>query len=201
MRAIAMALLVVAGLTGTAHALTPTETVQRRVEQAIQAMAQAPRGPDGAAVRRAGIRRAADELFDWNEMARRSLGRHWEVRSPAERADFVAVYTALMARAYLGKIDQYGGEPILYLGERIDGNQALVQTRVVAGRRGEVPIEYRLHKLGDRWAAYDVSVDNVSLVATYRSQFDRILQAGTFDDVLKRMRAKDAAARLADAVR
>lgn len=201
MRTIALALLVVAGFTGTAQALTPTETVQRRVEQAIQAMSLAPRGPDGAAVRRAGIRRAADELFDWNEMARRSLGRHWDVRSPAERADFVNVFTALMARAYLGKIDQYGGETVVYLGERIDGKQALVQTRVITSKRADVPIEYRLHKVGDRWAAYDVSVDNVSLVVTYRSQFDRIMQAGNFADVMKRMRAKEAEARLADASR
>ena len=189
-RAVVMALVGIAMAAATAQALTPTETVQARVDQAVRALA-----PTGAAtdadLRRAQVRRAADGLFDFEEMGRRTLGRHWADRPTAEREEFVRLFTGLMARAYLGKIDRYAGEAITYVGERVDGDQASVQSRVVTAKKSEIPIEYRLHRVGDRWAAYDVFVENVSLVATYRSQFDRIIQAGGFPDLLKRLRDKE----------
>ena len=77
---------------------------------------------------------------------------------------------------------------------------ALVKSRVITAKKTEVPVEYRLHRLGDRWAAYDVLIDNVSLVSTYRSQFDRIIQSGGFSDLLKRMRDKEREGSTADAV-
>ena len=75
-----------------------------------------------------------------------------------------------------------------------------VKSRVITAKKTEVPVEYRLHRLGDRWAAYDVLIDNVSLVSTYRSQFDRIIQSGGFSDLLKRMRDKEREGSTADAV-
>ena len=100
MRAAAMALVVVMTAAGAVQALTPTETVQRRVAEAVQTLSQPPRGnPDGAAERRADIRRVADGLFDFTEMSRRALGRHWADRSAAERDEFVRLFTELMARA------------------------------------------------------------------------------------------------------
>ena len=74
-----------------------------------------------------------------------------------------------------------------------------MQSRVVTAKKSEIPIEYRLHRVGDRWAAYDVLVENVSLVATYRSQFDRIIQSGGFPDLLKRLRDKDREGATAEA--
>ena len=193
MRILMIALMLVMAA-GTAQALTPTETVKSRVEQAMQTVGQASRGtPDGAAERQRGIRQAAVSLFDFAEMSRRALGRHWADRTAAERGEFVALFTELMARAYMGKIDRYAGEAITYVGERVDGEQATVQSRVVTPKKSEVPIEYRLHRVGDRWAAYDVLVENVSLVGTYRSQFDRIIQTSSFADLLRRLREKESA--------
>jgi phospholipid transport system substrate-binding protein len=186
---------------GAAQAMTPTETVQQRVAEAVQILSQPPRStPDGAEERRVEIRRVADGLFDFTEMSKRTLGRHWADRSAAEREEFVRLFTDLMARAYLGKLDRYAGEAITYVGERVDGGQASVQSRVVTAKKTEVPIEYRLHRVGERWAAYDVLVENVSLVATYRSQFDRVIQSGGFADLLKRLRDKDKEGATADAV-
>jgi phospholipid transport system substrate-binding protein len=199
MRAAAMALVVLM-TAGAAQAMTPTETVQQRVAEAVQTLSQAPRStPDGVEQRRVEIRRAADGLFDFTEMSKRTLGRHWADRSAAEREEFVRLFTDLMARAYVGKIDRYAGEAITYVGERVDGAQASVQSRVVTAKKSEVPIEYRLHRVGERWAAYDVLVENVSLVATYRSQFDRIIQTGGFADLMKRLRDKDKEGATADA--
>lgn len=190
------ALLLSATVTG-AQALTPTETVKTRVETALRNLSQrAATTPAMTEQRRAELRRAADALFDFTEMGRRALGRHWTDRTPAERQEFVALFTDLIARSYIGKIDQYAGESITYTAERIDGDEASVQSRVITAKGSQIPVEYRLHRVDDGWSAYDVFVENVSLVGTYRSQFDRIIRTDSFAGLLQRLRDKG---RVADA--
>ncbi|HEV8441562.1 MAG TPA: ABC transporter substrate-binding protein [Methylomirabilota bacterium] len=191
MRALILA-LGIATAAGAAQAMTPTETIQTRVDKALQTLSQTPAPTPEAAERRQNeIRRVADGLFDFTEMSRRALGRHWAERSQSERDEFVKLFADLMARAYLGKMDRYAGESISYVAERIEGDLAVVNSRVITAKRSEVPIEYRLRRVGERWAAYDILIENVSLVGTYRSQFDRIIQTGSFAELLKRMRQKE----------
>jgi phospholipid transport system substrate-binding protein len=187
-----MTALALAWAAGAAQAITPTEAVQGRVDRALQTLSRMPAGtPQAAAERQAEIRRVADALFDFTEMSRRALGRHWTDRSQGERDEFVKLFSDLMARAYLGKMDRYAGEAITYVGERIEGDLATVNSRVITAKKSEVPVEYRMRRVGDRWAAYDILIDNVSLVGTYRSQFDRIIQTSSFAELLKRMRQKE----------
>ena len=180
------------GLTASvAAALTPTETVKSRVDEALQSLSQTA-NPTAQAVerRRVDIRRAADTLFDFPDMSRRALGRHWTDRTPAEREEFVRLFTDLIARSYIGKIDRYAGESIAYVGERVDGEEASVRSQVVTAKGSKIPVEYRLHRANDVWTAYDVLIENVSLVGTYRSQFDRIIKAESFATLLRRLREK-----------
>jgi phospholipid transport system substrate-binding protein len=178
--------------TTAARALTPTETVKSLVDEALQGLDRTA----GSTVdtRRAEMRRVADSLFDFSEMSRRALGRHWADRTAAERDEFVRLFTDLMARAYIGKIDRYAGEAIAYTGERVDGDEATVQSEVVTAKGSRIPVEYRLHRLRDAWSAYDVFVENVSLVGTYRSQFDRVIRTESFEGLLERLREKDRVA-------
>jgi phospholipid transport system substrate-binding protein len=174
-----------------AAALTPTETVKSRVDEALQSLSQTSASSGGAAERRrAEIRRAADTLFDFPDMSRRALGRHWTDRTPAEREEFTRLFTDLIARTYIGKIDRYAGESIAYVGERVDGDEASVRSQVITAKGSQIPVEYRLHRANDTWTAYDVLIENVSLVGTYRSQFDRIIKAESFADLLRRLREK-----------
>ena len=180
------------GLTASvAAALTPTETVKSRVDEALQSLSKtANPGAEASERRRADIRRAADTLFDFPDMSRRALGRHWTDRTPAEREEFTRLFTDLIARTYIGKIDRYAGESIAYVGERVDGDEASVRSQVVTAKGSQIPVEYRLHRANDGWTAYDVLIENVSLVGTYRSQFDRIIKAESFADLLRRLREK-----------
>jgi phospholipid transport system substrate-binding protein len=180
-------LLAAAGSSATAG---PTETVQRAVQQVFTQQ-------DGPAVkkvstaeRRADIRKVAENLFDFQEMSRRSLGPVWDTVSPAEKEEFVRLFTSLISNAYMGKIEQYTGEPITYQEERVDGDEASVRSRVVTPKGSEVGIEYRLYRTADRWAVYDINVDGVSLVGSYKAQFSRLLQRGSFADMLKQLRQK-----------
>ncbi|MGH7299873.1 MAG: MlaC/ttg2D family ABC transporter substrate-binding protein [Candidatus Rokuibacteriota bacterium] len=177
------------GLTASvAAALTPTETVKSRVDEALQNLSQT--GPEASERRRAEIRRAADSLFDFPEMSRRALGRHWADRTPAERQEFVRLFTELIAQSYIGKIDRYAGEPIAYTGERVDGDYASVRSEVVTAKGSQIPVEYRLRRANESWTAYDVLIENVSLIGTYRSQFNRVITTESFADLLRRLREK-----------
>jgi phospholipid transport system substrate-binding protein len=185
------ALLVCLTAATAAQAMTPTETVKSRVDQALQGLSQTTStAPESVERRRAEIRRAADSLFDFTEMSRRALGRHWTDRTVAERDEFVRLFTDLIARSYIGKIDRYAGETIAYTGERVEGDEASVRSQVVTAKGSQIPVEYRLHRINENWTAYDVFIENVSLVGTYRSQFDRIIKAGSFADLLQRLREK-----------
>ena len=175
-----------------AQAMTPTETVKSRVDEALQGLSQTTTSatPESAERRRTEIRRAADSLFDFTEMSRRALGRHWADRTAAERDEFVRLFTDLIARSYIGKIGRYAGEAIAYTGERVDGDEASVRSQVVTAKGSQIPVEYRLHRINENWTAYDVLIENVSLVGTYRSQFDRIIKSDSFADLLRRLREK-----------
>jgi phospholipid transport system substrate-binding protein len=175
---------------GTASPAGPTETVQTAVQQVFSQ----PGGPAvktvSTAQRRADIRKITENLFDFNEMSERSLGAAWTQASPAERQEFVRLFSALIATAYMGKIEQYAGEPITYVGERVDGDEAAVQSRVVTPKGSEVGIEYRMYRADGRWTVYDIHVDGISLVGSYKAQFNRIIQRGSFADLLKQLRLK-----------
>jgi len=185
---IIMAVLLAAA--GTATAASPTETVQTAVQQVFSQ----PGGPAvktvSTAQRRADIRKITESLFDFNEMSERSLGGAWTQASPAERQEFTRLFSTLIATAYMGKIEQYAGEPITYVGERVDGDEAAVQSRVVTPKGSEVGIEYRMYRADGRWTVYDIYVDGISLVGSYKSQFNRIIQRGSFADLLKQLRLK-----------
>ena len=166
-----------------------TEQLRARVERVIALLDDRELKARPAA-RRAALRTAATDIFDFAEITRRSLGRHWQATSPSEREDLVALMTALLERSYLSRIEQYSGERIVFAGETAEGDLATVRTRLVTKGGVETPIDYRLYKVGDRWMVYDVSVEGVSLVANYRSQFNKIIQTSSAHGLVERLRAR-----------
>jgi phospholipid transport system substrate-binding protein len=138
----------------------------------------------------------AAELFDFDEISRRALSRHWAARTPEEQAEFTRLFTDLLERTYVGRIESYSGESIVYLGEAVDGSFATVRSKVVTRRRTETPFDYRLHLRDGRWRVYDILIDHVSFVATYRSEFARIIQRESYAALVERLHKQnlDAAA-------
>lgn len=140
--------------------------------------------------RREAIRRYAGELFDFEEMTRRSLERHWDARTPAERAEFVQLFHHLLERSFIGKLDLYNGEKVAILGEAIDGDEVMVNTQVVTSQGDKVPVDYRMVRRGDRWRACDIVLGGVSIVENYRAQFDKIIQRASYAQLVKLVREK-----------
>jgi phospholipid transport system substrate-binding protein len=140
--------------------------------------------------RRTAVRKIANEIFDFNEIARRSLGRYWQPLTEPQRTEFVALFGDLLERSYISKIELYGGEKIVYSGERVEADLATVSTKIMTKNGTEVPVDYRLFKRGDRWMIYDVSVEGISLVSNYRTQFNKIIQTNGFNGLVEKMRTK-----------
>ena len=171
---------------------TPTEVIRVAVEQVAQVAEDADLGrPAAAERRRIEIRRIAENLFDFQEMARRSLARHWTDRTAEQRDEFVRLFGDLLERVYFGKLGNYSAERMVYVGETVDGDYATVRSKILTGRKGELPIEYRLHLVGSRWAVYDVVIDGMSFVSTYRAQFNRMIQTSSYDDLVQKLRTKE----------
>ena len=190
LRALTLTAILALVTAGTAVAGEPTDQVRRSVDEVLKIVQSQPDGP----ARRTAVRQAANRLFDFEETAKRALGPHWQQRTPAEHEEFVRLFSDLLEAAYVGKIDLYQGEKITYVGETVDGDQATVKTRIVTKQGNEVPVDYRLSREKDRWRVYDVIIEGVSLVADYRTQFNKIIQTSSYDDLVKRMRAKDFSA-------
>jgi phospholipid transport system substrate-binding protein len=90
----------------------------------------------------------------------------------------------------MGKIEGYKNERIVFEKEKIDGDFAVVESNVVTEREVEIPINYRLHKKGSEWLVYDVSIEGVSLVNNYRTQFNNIIMSSSYQELVKRMKTK-----------
>jgi phospholipid transport system substrate-binding protein len=194
---------VVATLTsnGPASAGVPTEQLRGRVDRVLRVLEEPDLKSEARATqRRTAIREIVYEIFDFRELSQRSLGPHWPARTPAERDEFVLLFADLLERSYIGKIEMYsGGERIQYTGEAIDGDQATVRTKIVTKQGTEIPVDYRMHRVGERWLVYDVAIEGVSLVANYRAQFNRIIRQSSFKGLVTQLATKRDEAQAADA--
>ena len=141
------------------------------------------------AERRTAVRKVAEEMFDMSEAAKRALGRHWQSRTPAEREEFIRLFADFLENTYLSKIVLYSGERMSYIGESIDGDFAIVRAKILRKQGAEVPVEARMLRRGDRWYVYDISVEGISLISNYRSQFNAIIQKSSYEQLVQRLRA------------
>src|SRR3990172_9952565 len=117
-----------------------TDQVKATVDQVIKILTDpALKGEQKTQERRAKARQVVLQRFGFNEMAKRSLGVHWSERTPQERAEFVKLYTDLLERAYVDRVEGYTGEKILYVGEAVDGNYSEVKSKIVTKKNQEVP--------------------------------------------------------------
>ncbi len=188
---VALACLLVLPVAGETWAGLATDQLKGAIDRVVKTLDDpAYKGEDKAPARRRAVRKVANDIFDFGEIARRSLARHWQSLTDKQREEFVMLFADLLERSYISKIELYGGEKILYTGERVEGDQASVATRIITKNGTDVPIDYRMLKRGDRWLVYDVNIEGVSLVSNYRTQFNKIIQTASYNDLVQKMRTK-----------
>ncbi len=172
----------------------PTDQLKSSIDK-VTTILEDPTLKDSAKVRdrRTAIRNVADDTFEFAEIAKRALARHWQSRTDKEREEFVALFADLLEHTYISKIELYSGEKIRYGREQLDGDFATVPTRITTKQGQEVPVDYRMLRHGDRWLVYDVVVEGVSLVSNYRTQFNKIIQTSSYADLVEKMKTKQEA--------
>ncbi|HIA35103.1 MAG TPA: ABC transporter substrate-binding protein [Candidatus Lambdaproteobacteria bacterium] len=138
-----------------------------------------------------GILKTIDGLFDFNLMARLSLGKeNWKPLSKSKRKEFSKLFVERLKQSYLDKLDLYTDEEVV-VGEakQTKKNRVEVLTFLVS-KDDKKEMTYKLYKSKKKgWLVYDVVVLGVSIVATYRSQFSGILKKGSMEQLLERMRS------------
>lgn len=136
------------------------------------------------------VEKIIDPIFDFREMAKRSLGIHWRDLTPEERQEFVPLFKDFLAKVYLGRIGPYNGEKVRFTSETVGTNYAEVDTQVVGKNGDQVPVVYLVKRKDGDWKVYDVVVDNISIDNNYRSQFDRVISRSSYQELVKRIKQK-----------
>lgn len=196
-RMLALAITVAVGLdwlAGARHtwalAAGPMEAVKGSIEDALRILADKElKGQDKTKERRQKLEAVVASRFSYEEMSRRALGAQWTKLSDPERQEFVELFRNLLLNSYADRVESYSGEPIHYVGERVEKDYGEVRTKVMLGQ-AEVPLDYRLINRAGDWRVYDVVIDGISLVSNYRGQFGKILKNGSYQDLVEQLRKK-----------
>jgi phospholipid transport system substrate-binding protein len=140
----------------------------------------------------ASIEAIAYDVFDFTTMSKLVLARNWRKMDTDQRAEFVREFKRNLSRTYGTRLDRYDQEDIEVFGTQVEPrNDVSVKTRIVGGEFNDAVITYRLRERKERWRIIDVVIEGVSLVSNYRSQFAEILNSGTIEDLLVKLRDKN----------
>ena len=173
-----------------AWAGAPTDQLRDGVRRVFKVLRDPTlKGEEKAADRQAAIRSIAYDIFDFGETAKLSLGQHWEQRTPAEREEFVRLFTDLIQRSYITKVEGYDSDKMAFRGETVAGDNATVRTTLLLNQGNQMPLDYRMHDTSGRWQVYDISIDGVSLIANYRAQFNKVIRTSSYDALVARLKS------------
>ncbi len=189
-------LLLMAGLAiapaparATATAGDPMSAVKETVHQVLTIVTD-PSYKSATSERREKLRRIIAPRFDFSDMARSAMGYHWRTLSQAQRDRFVQAFTGLLEASYMGKIEGYKGQKIIYIKQLQDGDLAQVNTSIVQPGGEPISVNYRLKQTNGGWKVYDVLIDQISLVGNYRNQFNRIINEKGYDKLVSAIKQK-----------
>jgi phospholipid transport system substrate-binding protein len=174
-----------------AHAGEPLEVVKSAVERSIGVL-QDPKlkPPDKKKERIEHLKEILNPTFDYEEMAKRTLGPHWRRRTPAEQEEFTRLFRAFLEKVYSDRVDLYDSERVVFGREIIDQDYAEVEAKVINTKGETSPVIYRLKRTDGKWKIYDAVVENLSIVNNYRSQFDRVISKSSFEELKRLLKEK-----------
>jgi phospholipid transport system substrate-binding protein len=175
-----------------ADANTPTQAVEYMVDSVLEVLKNKELSlPEKKKERRSRIRALIRNRFDFEEMAKRSLARHWKKRTSEEKKEFVALFSDLLEASYIGRIELYTDEKVSYDKEVIKrkGKYAIVSTSIIT-KKVDIPIDYKIILKNGKWWVYDVLIEGVSFISTYRSQYNKIIIKESYAKLIQRMKNK-----------
>lgn len=181
---------------GLAQELAPEKQLSDTIDKILEVVQKLP-GDGQATARRAQLGEVIKPHFDFAEMSKRSLGSYWSKATPDEKKEFVAVFSDLLSDTYLSKIETV--QPGMVKIEGADTfpdtstgtKRSVVKTKVT--NKGDVfPINYKLYSKGTGWKVYDVIIENIGLVANYRTEFAGIIRKDGISGLIKQLKSKSS---------
>jgi phospholipid transport system substrate-binding protein len=169
---------------------SPKAEMQRTIDDIIS-IATAHSDDAQKTVRREKLRTLINPKFNFSEMAKRSLGPNWNEITAEEQGEFTDVFSELLARTYLSKIETVKPGMVEVRSEQVELPRAVVKT-VVISKGDTFPIDYKLTYQNNSWQVYDVVIENIGLVANYRNEFSGIIRKEKFTGLMDRLRKKIA---------
>jgi phospholipid transport system substrate-binding protein len=175
---------------GVVRAGEPTDQLRIQLERVLKTVQDPEVKKEGRTAERRAVRKIAEEIFDFDDTAKRTLARHWAQRSPAERDEFIKLFSDVFEHAYLSKIELYQGERVTYLGDSLEAGVATVKTRFLTKQGSQLNVDYRMQRASSgRWLVYDVLIEGVSLVENYRNQFNSVIQRTSYQELVRMIKA------------
>jgi phospholipid transport system substrate-binding protein len=169
----------------------PLETVKGQITRVLEVLRNpALKGESGRKVKREEIRSISEEMFDFTELSRRSLGQNWNKFGPDQQEELIKLYKSLLKDAYADKITSYTDEKVIFKREITLSEKTVEVETMIVTKTSEVPINYRVIEKEGQWKVYDVVIEGVSLVSNYRAQFREILANQTPEALLETLRKK-----------
>jgi phospholipid transport system substrate-binding protein len=191
--ATALALSLSAGWPSFGYAVGAADALRPTIDKVLRILADPElKSEDKARERRAALRAVIEPAIDFPEAARRTLALHWRNRTDVERDEFVTLFKNLVMHSYIRPMELYAGETVQIVGESPSVETTTVSTRIQRRQGESVPVEYRMHLRGTRWLIHDVVLEGVSLVSNYRGQFNTIIQTSSYEELVRRIRARVA---------
>ena len=184
--------LLLVSVTSRVQAGEPQEKVRETIDAVLAVLQdKSLQGQENTGKRREKMRQAVYQRFGFEEMAQRALGQYWPKRTSVEKKEFIALFSDLLERSYITKIEGYTGEQkVLYTKETIDKDYASVRTEIVVKRDANVEVLYQLLQRNGNWQVYDIVIEGVSLVNNYRTQFYNIISRESYEALVKKLKLK-----------
>jgi len=181
--------------------LAPDQLVQKVTEEVLSAI----KGDKQLAAgdKQKALKLAEEKVLpyiDFEESTRLAVGRAWPQATPEQRKKLVAEFRNMLVRTYSNAIEAYEGQTLKVLpsrGGKPDAkDEATVRAQFVRAGGKPLPIEFQMRKNGDTWKVFDIAVEGISLVLTYRSEFDAVVKQEGVDGLIKRLTQKNSPAKL-----
>jgi len=168
----------------------PEAVIRKTVDEAFAVLKdKSLQGQEKRAQRIAALRKIADRVFDWGEIARSSLGSSWRTLDAGQRTRFVEVFKDILSAQYMDDIDRFRGtETVTVDGSKPQGEDTVVNTTLITSSRDRVPIDYRMRKQKGDWMVVDLSIEGVSLVNHFRKTFSSALVNLSPDQLIDRLK-------------
>ena len=173
------------------HADGAKATIETQIGKMLEKMKEPAFKELSRGAKLAEVRKVINEVFDYNELSRRTLGRDWKKFKPEQQTEFVDLFSKLLENVYADRILAYTHEKIEFGKEtELKKGRMEVESYIVTLDKTKVPLFYRMSNRTGQWRVYDVVIEGVSMIKNYRGQFRQILSKKKPEDLLQTLREK-----------